>query len=74
MALDRLCVLLIACDEDNGVCSSDGLRSRDEDNGVRDTFPSFSMVGNTGWEACEIVEHVERSDAVLSRIEVLECF
>jgi hypothetical protein len=32
------------------------------------------MVGNTGWEACEIVEHVERSDAVLSRIEELECF
>ena len=27
----------IACDEGNGVCASEGLRSRDEDNGVSGT-------------------------------------
>jgi hypothetical protein len=31
----RLCVLVIACDKDSGVPTSDGQRSRDVDNGVR---------------------------------------
>ena len=70
-----------ACVEDNGVCASEGLRSRDEDvcdedNGVRASAvlrsrdDTMVVIVKTGWDA---VEQVARLDAVLLTLLVLEC-